>query len=78
MTEPTPREPLRPVPVPTRRIIEVGLIGWMIALVVILAVPALHTGERSWWPWCAVAGLGLGLLGYGYLRRGRGNASGAI
>ena len=55
-----------------------GLIGWMIALVVILAVPALHTGERSWWPWCAVAGLGLGLLGYGYLRRGRGNASGAI
>ena len=53
MTEPTPREPLRPVPVPTRRIIEVGLIGWMIALVVILAVPALHTGERSWWPWCS-------------------------
>lgn len=49
-------------------------LGWLTALVVTLAVPSLHTGERVWWPWCCVAGLVLGLLGYLYVRRGRGNA----
>ncbi len=81
MTQPSeprePREPLRALAVPMRRIVEFGLLGWALALVVILAVPALHAGERDWWPWCAVAGLVLGGIGYGYLRRGRGNAADA-
>ncbi len=78
MTQPPDsNEPLRALPVPMRRIVELGLLGWAIALLVILAVPALHTGERDWWPWCAVAGLVLGGIGYAYLRRGRGNAVGA-
>jgi hypothetical protein len=46
-------------------------------LVVTLVAPGLHTGERAWWPWCAVAGLVLGGIGHAYLRRGRGNAAGA-
>ncbi len=74
---PEPTEPLRALAVPMRRIVEFGLLGWALALVIILVVPALHTGERAWWPWCAVAGLVLGGIGYGYLRRGRGNAAGA-
>lgn len=69
------RPPLEPLPVPMPRIIEVGLGLWLVALVVILLVPALHEGSRSWWPWGAVAGLALGLIGYAYVRRGRGNAS---
>jgi hypothetical protein len=60
-----------------RRIVEWGLAGWGLALVVTLVAPGLHTGERAWWPWCAVAGLVLGGIGYAYLRRGRGNAAGA-
>jgi len=45
--------------------------------VLTLLVSSLHTGERSWWPRCAAAGLVLGVIGYAYLRRGRGNAAGA-
>ena len=80
MSEPPPppaRPTLEPLPVPMTRIIGVGLGLWVVALVVILLVPTLHEGPRSWWPWGAVAGLGLGLVGYAYVRRGRGNASGA-
>ena len=73
MTQPSeprePREPLRALAVPMRRIVEFGLLGWALALVVILAVPALHAGERDWWPWCAVAGLVLGGIGYAVWRR---------
>ena len=46
-------------------------------LIVTLAVPALHEGDRHWWPWCCVAGIVLGLIGYSYVRRGRGNAADA-
>ena len=60
-----------------RRIVEWGLAAWTVALVLTLLVPSLHTGERSWWPRCAAAGLVLGVIGYAYLRRGRGNAAGA-
>jgi hypothetical protein len=48
---------------------------WAVALVVVLVVPNLHEGSRFWWPWCCVAGIVLGLIGYAYLRRGRGNAA---
>ena len=85
----TPRDPLRvgsllgeaaPVDattVSTRAIIVVGTALWAVALVVTLVVPALHTGERSWWPWTCVTGIGLGLFAAWYVRRGRGNAIGA-
>jgi hypothetical protein len=54
-----------------------GIAIWCVALIVTLAVPDLHSGPRDWWPWACVAGIVLGLLGYAYVRRGRGNAEGA-
>ena len=69
--------PLTPRTVPTRRIIVLGTAVWAVALVVTLVVPALHSGERSWWPWSCVTGLALGVVGYAYVSRGRGNAVGA-
>ena len=68
---------LTPVHVPMVRIVQVGMLGWLVALVIILLVPALHSGDKSWWPWCCVAGFGLGGIGLAYLRRGRGNAADA-
>ena len=62
---------------PTTRIITVGIGLWVLALVLTLVVPSWHTGERAWWPWACVAGALLGLLGYAYVRRGRGNAADA-
>src|SRR3954454_20414575 len=59
------------------RIIEVGLVAWVVALVVILAVPALHEGDRDWWPWTCVAGFVLGAIGWVSVWRGRGSASAA-
>ncbi|GGB81803.1 DUF2530 domain-containing protein [Knoellia flava] len=67
-------EVLRAMQVPTQRIIAIGLVLWAVALVVTLLVPALHEGERSWWPWGCVAGFVLGTIGFAYVRRGRGNA----
>jgi hypothetical protein len=72
-----PEEPLQPIQVDTVRIVLAGMGGWVLALVVVLAVPALHSGDRSWWPWACVSGLVLGLVGLTYLLRGRGNAAGA-
>ena len=71
---PTSPEQIEPLPVPMLRIIEVGLAAWVVALVVTLVVPALHQGDRDWWPWTCVAGFVLGCLGWAYVRRGRGNA----
>lgn len=62
------------VPLRTITLVRWGIGLWALALVVVLAVPALRTGERDWWVWVPVAGMVLGLLGYVYLRRGRGNA----
>jgi hypothetical protein len=72
----TPREP-SPVSVNTARLVEFGIGLWLVALVVTLLVPALHSGPRHWWPWTCVAGILLGLIGWSYVRRGRGNAAGA-
>ena len=66
---------LQPVAVPMTRIVEIGMGLWALALAVVLVVPSLHEGSRSWWPWCCVAGIVLGMIGYAYLRRGRGNAA---
>lgn len=68
------REVLQAMQVPTQRIISIGLVLWAVALLVTLVVPALHEGDRSWWPWACVAGLVLGSVGLLYVRRGRGNA----
>jgi hypothetical protein len=50
---------------------------WLIALVVSVLVPALHQGDRAWWPWTCAAGIAGGGLALLYVRRGRGNAAGA-
>jgi hypothetical protein len=59
------------------RIVEWGIGVWAVALVVTLLVPALHSGSRSWWPWCCGSGIVLGVAGWAYLRGGRGNAADA-
>jgi len=74
---PQPGEPLEPVHVPMLKIVEGGIVAWAVALVVTLVVPALHEGDRDWWPWTCIAGMGLGAIGWVYLRRGRGNATDA-
>ncbi|MGN6752660.1 MAG: DUF2530 domain-containing protein [Intrasporangium sp.] len=74
---PSPAEDLTPVHVPMVRIVEVGMLCWLVALFVVMLVPALHTGDKAWWPWCCVAGFGLGGIGLTYVRRGRGNAADA-
>ncbi|WP_253184118.1 MULTISPECIES: DUF2530 domain-containing protein [Dermacoccus] len=67
----------QPLHVDTPKVILVGVACWVVMLVVTLLVPALHTGERDWWPWTCVAGAVLGLMGWAYVRRGRGNAEAA-
>lgn len=66
-----------PLRVNTPRVILAGIVLWAIFGVVTLLVPALHEGERDFWPWMCLAGIILGLLGYVYVRRGRGNAEAA-
>jgi hypothetical protein len=63
--------------VSTWTVVLVGTGLWALALVVTLVVPALHTGDRSWWPWTCVTGIGLGAFAGWYVHRGRGNAVGA-
>lgn len=78
-TQPADQPGTRPAPVteplavPIRRIVEMGIAAWAVALAVTLVVPSLHTGDRSWWPWSCVAGIVLGGIGWAYVRRGRGN-----
>ena len=74
---PGPAVPAQVAPpaVTTARVIWWGLALWAAALVATLVVPALHEGERDWWPWTCVTGLALGAFGLWYVRRGRGNAS---
>ncbi|HET7475425.1 MAG TPA: DUF2530 domain-containing protein [Dermatophilaceae bacterium] len=66
-----------PMRVDTGRVIVAGLLAWLVALVVLLLVPGLREGERSWWPWTCVVAIGGGLAAWGYVRRGRGNAAGS-
>ena len=64
--------PVDPLTVPTRTIVLVGTAIWAVALIVTLLVPDLHTGERSWWPWACVSGLGLGAFAWWYANRTQG------
>ena len=70
----SPEEP-EPLSVDTTRVFMIGIALWGVALVVCLLVPALHEGDKSWWPWACLAGIGLGALSMLYVRRGRGNAA---
>ena len=70
-------EPLRPLAVSSAGVALWGSVAWLVALVLTLVVPWLHEGDRHWWPWTCVAGVVIGVLGLAYIRRGRGNASGA-
>ena len=76
-TDPTPGDVVTPVHVPMIKIVRVGILAWAVALVVTLVVPTLHQAPRDWWPWCCVAGIVLGGIGWFYLSRGRGNAADA-
>ena len=78
-TSATPGRPPEPQPlrVDTARVLAVGIGIWVVALVVTLVVPALHEGERSWWPWVCVTAIVGGAMAWGYVRRGRGNAESA-
>ncbi|GAA4397413.1 hypothetical protein GCM10023168_02330 [Fodinibacter luteus] len=69
--------PVEPLHVPTRRIVVVGTALWALALVVTLVVPALHTGDRSWWPWTCVVGIALGAFAWWYVGRDGGRTEGA-
>ena len=68
---------IQPLAVDTIRIVLAGTAVFAAALVVTLLVPALHAGERDWWPWACLSGLALGMIGLLYISRGRGNAAGA-
>jgi hypothetical protein len=69
--------PVEPLALRTRPIVGVGTGLWALALVVTLVVPALHTGERSWWPWTCVTGIALGAFAWWYVGRGHGDAADA-
>jgi hypothetical protein len=73
----TPHPELQPLAVDSVRIVVGGTALFAVALVVTLLVPALHSGDRDWWPWACASGLALGLIGLAYILRGRGNAAGA-
>lgn len=64
--------PVEATTVPTRTIVVVGTAIWAVALVVTLLVPALHTGDRSWWPWTCVTGIALGAFAWWYVGRTQG------
>lgn len=75
----TPPQAIEPpaLPLRTATVVRWGMLGWLLALVMVLLVPDLRAGDRAWWPWVPVSALGLGLIGLTYLNRGRGNASDA-
>jgi fatty acid desaturase len=80
-TGPDPQDATGPaaitVPDPGLRTIVLvrwGVLIWLVALVVVLVVPALRSEGREWWLWVPAAGAALGVVGHVYLARGRGNA----
>jgi len=73
----SPPEP-EPIAIDTIKVIEIGIALWGLALVVIMLLPALHLGDKHWWPWACIAGIVGGGLALWYVRRGRGNAATAL
>ena len=68
---------LLPVKVDVLRVLEIGIVCWVIALVLTLVIPALHGDGRGWWPWTCVSAIIGGAVDWGYVRRGRGTAAAA-
>ncbi|HZW44725.1 MAG TPA: DUF2530 domain-containing protein [Dermatophilaceae bacterium] len=73
----SPQEP-DPIAIDAIKVIEIGIALWVVALGVIMLVPALHLGDRHWWPWACVSGIVGGALALWYVRRGHGNAATAL
>jgi hypothetical protein len=64
----------RPDPQPLRTndrvTVLVGIGLWAVALVATLVLhDRLAADGRGWWSWAALSGVGLGLIGLGYLKR---------
>ncbi|GCD98905.1 DUF2530 domain-containing protein [Embleya hyalina] len=77
---PADREPpaadtgMRPAPPPLEgdiiKLVAVGSVIWFALFVVAWFMrDSLTDDGRDWWPWCALAGSGLGLFGLWYCRR---------
>lgn len=66
----------RPTPEPLEaddvKIVAAGSVVWFVLFLVALPFhDTLERHDRGWWPWCALAGAGLGVLGLWYVRRRR-------
>ncbi|GAB3124843.1 DUF2530 domain-containing protein [Glaciibacter psychrotolerans] len=63
----------RPDPLPARtdarKAIVAGTAAWFLAAVAALILRSeLDATGRAWWLWCALIGLGLGLLGFAWVQ----------
>ncbi|HET9169394.1 MAG TPA: DUF2530 domain-containing protein [Actinospica sp.] len=65
-----PTRELKPMEVDLGRIVLLGTVLYAIAAAVLLPMQSslTHDGHGRW-PWIAVSGVGLGLLGYFYVKR---------
>lgn len=65
-------DPPKPLDVDGVQTVLVGTVLWAVAFVVLLFFRSeLEEQGRAWWLWTALAGAGLGLLGFEYTRRRR-------
>ncbi|MGW1666996.1 hypothetical protein, partial [Streptomyces microflavus] len=64
---------MRPAPPPHEgniiRLVAVGSLIWFALFLVAWLMRDTLSDDRDWWPWCALAGSGLGLFGLWYCRR---------
>lgn len=61
---------LKPMEVDLSRIVLIGTVLYAIAAVILLPMQSSLTDDgHGRWPWIAVSGVGLGLLGLVYLKR---------
>jgi hypothetical protein len=72
--EPEPDTGMRPPPPPLEgdivKLVAAGSLIWFALFVVAWFMrDSLTEDGHEWWPWCALAGSGLGLLGLWYVRR---------
>lgn len=55
------------------RVLLIGTVVWAVALLGLLPFSGRLSEEgRTWWIWCCLAGVGMGLLGWEVARRRRG------
>ena len=64
---------VRPLDVDGTRTVAVGSVLFLLAFALMLPFYArLEDAGRSWWVWTCLCGFGLGIVGWGYCRRRRG------